>query len=195
MATATSTIFPLPEIKSFEIDLNSMYFNKDYMYQHKILRINYTTYDVRRGQDSINPTTDHRDIMLLSNPASYEKISTLEHQFLYARVLGIYHVNLIYTGPGKLGSHARRMEFLWVRWFEVVERKPVQRGWDKQLMDQLKFRQIDDENAFGFVDPADILRACHLIQRFSLGRAHSDGKSLSESANDGADWRNYYVNR
>ncbi|TFY50777.1 hypothetical protein EVJ58_g10894, partial [Rhodofomes roseus] len=30
---------------------------KDRMYLHKVLRVNYTTYDMRRGQDSINPRT------------------------------------------------------------------------------------------------------------------------------------------
>lgn len=184
----------IPETAPFEIDPHAMYFNKDYMYQHNILRVNYTTYDVRRGQDSINPNTDHRDIILLANP-SYEEDPSPRHQLLYARVLGIYHVNMIYTGPGKIGSLARRMEFLWVRWFELVNSKPVQYGWDKQLLDQLRFRRMDDETAFGFVDPADVLRACHLIQKFSLGKVHCDGKGLSESANDGDDWQYYYVNR
>ena len=35
------------------------------LYIHKVMRINYTTYDVRLGQDAINPH-NHADIMTLS---------------------------------------------------------------------------------------------------------------------------------
>lgn len=34
------------------------------IYHHRVCRINYTTYDVRRAQDSINPRT-HADISTL----------------------------------------------------------------------------------------------------------------------------------
>jgi hypothetical protein len=37
----------------------------DRLYRHKVLRINYITYDMRRNQDSIIPQT-HADIMTLS---------------------------------------------------------------------------------------------------------------------------------
>src|ERR1700720_1806104 len=36
------------------------------IYSAKVLRVNYTTYDVRRDQDSMNPNTERRDIMVLS---------------------------------------------------------------------------------------------------------------------------------
>jgi len=35
-------------------------------YSHSLLRINFTTYDLRRETDTVNPRTDHRNIMLLS---------------------------------------------------------------------------------------------------------------------------------
>ena len=37
----------------------------DRIYRHKVLRVNYTTYNVHRDQDSLNPRT-HGDIMVLS---------------------------------------------------------------------------------------------------------------------------------
>ncbi|KAH7904570.1 hypothetical protein BJ138DRAFT_1018968 [Hygrophoropsis aurantiaca] len=55
-------------------------------YRHNIMRINYTSYDVRRAQDVINPNISHHNIMMLAPPGD-------PHRFCYARVLGIYHAN------------------------------------------------------------------------------------------------------
>jgi hypothetical protein len=41
-------------------------FKNDRISCHKALRINYTTYDMRREQDSVNPRT-HANVMLLSH--------------------------------------------------------------------------------------------------------------------------------
>src|SRR5277367_911382 len=98
---------------SVSAELDRLFFKKECMYKHNVMKLNYTAYDVRRDQDVINPNTDHRDILLLS--ANYSDQST--HQYSYARVLGIYHVNIIYLGSGSSGYHTRRMEFLWVRRF------------------------------------------------------------------------------
>ncbi|RDB25667.1 hypothetical protein Hypma_006970 [Hypsizygus marmoreus] len=68
------------------LDSSLLYIKKDVMYCHKVMRINYTTYDVRRTQDTVNPNTEHRDIMLLSQdalpvtPASDSET----HQYRYA---------------------------------------------------------------------------------------------------------------
>ena len=57
----------------------------DRLYVHSHLRVNYTTYDVRRGQDSISMRTPRRDIMLVPNrsedqinPFWYANNETLE---------------------------------------------------------------------------------------------------------------------
>lgn len=47
-------------------ELDQIFFKYDRIYRHNLLRINYTTYDVRRGCDFINPTTSRRDIMVLT---------------------------------------------------------------------------------------------------------------------------------
>ncbi|KAF9237475.1 hypothetical protein BU15DRAFT_76019 [Melanogaster broomeanus] len=135
--------------------LNQVLFKNDRIYRHNLIRINYTTYDVRRAQDVVNPTTEHRDIMLLSDRDS--------HRFCYARVLGIYHANVIYSGPGSQDYQPRRLEFLWVRWFELVA--PT----SQMALDCIRFVPMVDEDAFGFVDPNDVLRSCHLIPRFAEG--------------------------
>ncbi|RDB26818.1 hypothetical protein Hypma_005389 [Hypsizygus marmoreus] len=176
------------------IDVNNIFISKDTMYGHNIMRVNYTTYDVRRAQDTINPNTDHRDIMVLSRQFSHDG----GHQYGYGRVLGIYHVNVIFNGVvlGKQDYRLRRMEFLWVRWYETAD-VPVQQGWANRSLDQLKFMSLDDENAFGFIDPRDVLRACHIVPRFCLGRKHDDayGKGISKAAQEYQDWNAYFVNR
>lgn len=175
------------------IDLNLIFFKNDFMYQHNIMRINYTTYDVRRAQDSINPRTEHNSIMLLTNGLTC-------HQYRYACVLGIYHANVIYSGPGREGKRdcrARRMDFLWVRWLETIGDDLVQQGWNGGQLDTVKYCHITNKEAFGFVDPGDVLRACHLVPRFSLGRRRSGDniKPRSEHVQDHEDWCAYYVNR
>ena len=43
----------------------SIMFIKNKIYQHKVLHVNYMTYDMWREQDSLNPRT-HANIMVLS---------------------------------------------------------------------------------------------------------------------------------
>lgn len=175
-----------------DINPDSIYFKGDSMYQHNIMRINYTTYDVRRSQDTINPNTDHRDILLLANQY-FEDDPSPYHQYRYARVLGIYHVNVLYGGNAQ---RFYRMEFLWVRWFQVIGlNRPVQGGWPSCQLDHLKFCRIDDDKAFGFVDPAEVLRAAHIIPRFSLGKRRSDLFPSSETNPYHKDWNQYIANR
>ena len=65
----------------------SITFVKNWIYQHKVLRINDTTYDMRREQDSLNPCT-HANVMVLS-----QEDDPSAHPYWYARIIGIYHTN------------------------------------------------------------------------------------------------------
>ncbi|KIM65445.1 hypothetical protein SCLCIDRAFT_22648 [Scleroderma citrinum Foug A] len=164
--------------------LNQVIFHKNHIYRHHLFQVNYTTYDVRHAQDTINPCTDHRDVMLLAPLQS-------AHPFLYAHVLGIFHANDIYTGQGSKDYLPRHMEFLWVRWFEVVD---VPAGWEHTALDRLRFVPTVQDDAYGFVEPASVLRGCHLIPAFASGKIHPDGVLPSRSGRE-ADWKHYYVNR
>jgi hypothetical protein len=172
-----------------EQDSKSVFFKDDRMYSHCFFRLNYTTYDVRREQDVIHPTSSHRDIVLLATSGDH----CTNHQFLYARVLGVYHVNVIYTGAGMLDYRPRRLDFLWVRWFEYVGDKSV--SWADCTLDSVRFPPMASEGAFGFVDPDDVLRSCHIVSAFESGQVHSDNVGLSRCADDSHDWRFYHVNR
>ena len=191
-ATLDSTTLNLLDVLNETIlqsppsQLNHILFKGDKVYRHRLLRVNYTTYDLRQEFDSINPRTDHRDIMLLSG-------SDGSHPFCYARVLGIFHANIIYTGPGSKDFRSRQIEFLWVRWFEVIQDHSSL--WEQQTLDTVRFLLMTDKDAFGFVDPANVLRGCHVIPAFADGRLHPDGAALSSWAGDSDDWKQYYINQ
>ncbi|KAJ7441110.1 hypothetical protein FB451DRAFT_1106240, partial [Mycena latifolia] len=157
------------------------------VHRHATAAFNYTTYDVRRDQDTINSNTDRSHIMVKSDETSEDGL--VAHPYWYARVLGAYHVNIYHPQ-----AHTpRRYEFLWVRWFG---RDPEWDSGPRHLrLDRLGYVPEHYPEAFGFLDPAHVLRACHLIPAFSLGRTTSLlGPSVARDSIDG-DWINYYVMR
>ena len=92
---------------------NFVFLKNDCIYLHKLVRFHFTTYDVRRGTNVINPGASRHNIMLLADNAEGIASSNLHH-FLYAWILGAYHVNAIYTGPGMCDFEAHHFDFLWV---------------------------------------------------------------------------------
>jgi hypothetical protein len=157
------------------------------------MHTNYTTYDVRRSQDILNVSTPQCNILVLSEQDDHQDDTSNDHPFNYARILGIYHVNVVYVGPGMLDYQPHRMEFLWVRWYQRVD--ATRSGWDAHKLDCIQFLSVSEDDAFGFIDPSDVLRACHIIPAFSKGKRHTDHKGLSRLGRDASDWAAYYVNR
>ncbi|KAG9085750.1 hypothetical protein FS749_004132 [Ceratobasidium sp. UAMH 11750] len=172
-------------------ELGMITFQADRMYRHSTLHINYTSYDVRRQHDTINPNTPCRHILLPNdiqgNPSG--------HPFLYARVLGVYHANVRFHG-----RPPKRMDFVWVRWLDYDNKEPG--GWDFSRLDRLSYGRCRNDSelldAFGFIDPSNIIRAAHLIPDFNSGITGSPFPANSEplicDSNDG-DWEYHYVNR
>ena len=167
------------------------------MYTHHVLCINYTTYDLQRSQDSINVHT-HPDIMLLSEQGDNDGNNI--HPFLYACVVKIFHVNVQDTcNPD---SDSKQMDVLFVRWFCVDQSAPG--GFATKRLHQLKFiPKSTDGDPFGFVDPADVLHACHIIPAFAHGQtdellspslAHGEHAKLDRLLKENMDYRYYYVN-
>lgn len=171
-----------------DVDSSHVLFKHDRIYHHNIMRVNYTTYDVRREEDVLHHFTCQHNIMVLANGTGNDA----SHPFAYGRVLGIYHANVIYTGPGMTDYQPIRVEFLWVRWYERISDHS---GWKACKLDRLKFCNITDADTFSFVDPSDVLRGCHVIPRFCKGQTHTGGKGVSSCAKDGTDWKEYYINR
>ncbi|KAI5992629.1 hypothetical protein EDC04DRAFT_2872767 [Pisolithus marmoratus] len=151
--------------------VDHLLFKSNHIYQHYVLRVNYTTYNVRCRQDILNLTTNHHDIMMLASP---ENMNECHHHFCYACIIGIYHANVQYIGSGLSDYLPCQLDF---------------------FLDVLRFPPMNDHDTFDFIDPADILRGCHLIPAFAKGRSHPDCTSLSPIAKDSDDWNYYYVNR
>lgn len=180
---------------------NYVVVKSDRIFKHKLARFYYTTYDVRRSEDVINPRTSHCDVMLLADPepndtSSIDAADT--HPFLYGRVIGIYHANVVYVGPGAKNYEPMRFDFLHVRWFQldIVDLTSNHSSeWEFLRLNRLSFPTMTEKYSFGFVDPSVILRGCHLIPAFCMGKRHPDGIGFSAMSKDAKDWRGYYVNR
>jgi len=133
--------------------------------------------------------------MVLSreNEDEYEN----SHPYWYARILGIYHANVRYTGSNRsISRDPQRMEFLFVRWFGR-DLSP-KAGWKTKRLLRLGFVPGNDETAFGFVDPAQVIRSVHLIPAFAWGHTdkHLSGQKsvIARGINKPEDdWQLYYV--
>ena len=174
-------------LESHPLQLNHVLFKENKIYHHRLLRINYTTYNLQHGFDSINPHTDHQAIMLLSN------LDNDSHPFSYAWVLEIFHTNIIHSGPGLKDFQLCWMEFLWVQWFEVLQ--DCSSMWEQCTLDTVRFLPMADEDAFSFIDPANVLRGCHIIPSFVDGCLHPERVAISHCAGDSDDWKWYYINQ
>ena len=88
-----------------------------------------------------------------------------------------------------------RMEVLFVRWFG--DDTEWQSGWETRRLDRIGFVPESDEGAFGFVDPASVLRGCHLLPTFHLGRTSQllRVSRIARRKNEVDDWDRFYVNR
>jgi len=167
---------------------NFVFFKNESIYRHKVIRFNFTMYDMRCGTNIVNPGTSCCNIMLLADSADSSSL----HHFLYARVLGAYHANMIYTGPGMQDYEARSLNFLWVRWYKV---DPGSSGWTNSTLHSVRFPLMCEDDSFGFVDPDDVLRGCHIIPAFAKGQRKETKRDVSYCAKDSKDYVAYYVGR
>ena len=62
-------------------------------------------------------------------------------------------------------------------------------AWEQHTLDTIRFLPMADKGAFGFVDPTDVLRGCHIIPSFADGRLHPDNVAMSRCAGDSDDWK------
>lgn len=174
----------------------ALQFAGERLYHHKYLRINYTSYDLQRHQDSINLRTSP-DILILADNSddssdSFDRPLSAKHPYLYARVLGIFHADIQWHR--RVGSHdqiqIRQMDFLWIRWFIVDTRYPCTLG--ARRLPRLEFA-TDAE--FDFMDPSDVLRGSQLIPSFAHGNSAGLGPSMIyANPDEPMDWNLHYVN-
>lgn len=166
-------------------DRDKIVFPHDRLYHHSAVRVNYTTYDVRRAQDTINPSNSHNTIMVRS-PDNDDL-----HPYWYAKVLGVFHVNTLCRLAG-VPQVPFRMDFVWARWMEIEQLG----GTSVRRLNKVRYVPNDSADAFGFVDPDLILRGCHLIPTFHNGRTKVLlPRSIAWDDPQNGDWFSYYVNR
>jgi hypothetical protein len=168
---------------------NSVRILGDQIYSAKTFRVNYTTYDMWRGQNSMNPCT-HCDVMILS-----PETGPNAHPFWYARVLGVFHAKVLHIGPDARNHSVQCIEFLWVCWFGI---EPKHRsGSSNACLPKFGFVPEEDPSAFGFLDPSLVLRGCHLVPAFAAGHTTDLLRTISLTVarplDETDDWTNYYV--
>ncbi|KZT33115.1 hypothetical protein SISSUDRAFT_993397 [Sistotremastrum suecicum HHB10207 ss-3] len=160
---------------------DSIIIKGDRLYSHKTMRINYTTYDIRREQDTVN-MKDKSFIMMLA----HEESPT--HPYWYAEVLGIYHAVVFED----MDLNPVTRHFLHVRW--LGPESGWRGGTSHQRPDRVSYVDQSDPDAFGFLDPARVIRGAHLIPAFALGRTHELLRN-SKHKHEKGDWLSFYVNR
>ncbi|KAF8955098.1 hypothetical protein BDZ97DRAFT_1675233, partial [Flammula alnicola] len=173
-------------------DRNTVRIGGERLYRCKTFHINYTTYDIRRDGDTINPRT-YPDIMVKSPETGPQA-----QPYWYGRVIGVFHALVSSSHEGVEDHSFRHMDFLWVRWFGI-EPGRYRHGFRYARLPKLGFVPSTDEYAFTFLDPAHVIRGAHIIPAFSEGRTSTllpTRKSLARVLNpeDEDDWMNFYVN-
>jgi len=168
---------------------NSIHIINNQLYRHKVLRVNYTTYDLRRAQDSLNPRTQ-ADVMVLA----HEDESENPHPYWYAQIIGVFHVMVRHTGSESRSTAPQHIEFLWVHWLGCD--LTYQAGWAAKRLPHIGFLDHDDPSAFGFLDPLHVIRGMHLIPGFAHGTSQQipSDSPARQTSDDIEDWNCFYVN-
>ncbi|KAK7689421.1 hypothetical protein QCA50_007213 [Cerrena zonata] len=119
------------------------------------------------------------------------------HPYWYAQVLGVFHttVSIFPSSKSNLPQvSSTQVEFLWVRWYGI---EPGYRsGFKYSKLPKIGFVPENDRFAFGFLDPSVVIRGCHLIPAFALGRTRRllrSESTLARKVGERKDWMNYYV--
>lgn len=165
------------------------------IYRHKTLRVNYTSYDMRRNQDYLNPQAEPADIMLISQEDESEKDRNV---YWYGRIIDIFHADIQHINPESRSAKSLKMDFLWMRWLGRPLSRSYHSGWKARRIPRLAFLQPEDDLPMhGFIDPSLVVRRVHLIPAFVYGRV--TGTSEPSAAhqpeeNDKRDWNVYYIN-
>ncbi|KNZ76393.1 hypothetical protein J132_10503, partial [Termitomyces sp. J132] len=116
------------------------------IYEHKTLCVNYTTYD----QDTLNPW-QQSDVMALAD--------NNVHPYWF-RIVRIFHA---IVQLNESGHEFQQIEFLWGCWYGF--NNDAKSGFAAKHCYQIGF--VEGQEAFGFVNPADVLCAVHLIPQFA----------------------------
>lgn len=132
-----------------------------------------------------------------SDESADASASECHSPFWFARVLGVYHANVLHTGPKAKVQGSQMMHFLWVRWLGACQDDDMRSGWSNRRLPLVGFVPEGDISAFGFLDPREVVRGVHLIPAFHYGRTTALLQpSIARAPDDhDQDWRFFYVGR
>jgi hypothetical protein len=165
---------------------NRLLIVNDCIYRHKVLRINYTSYDIRRDQDLMNPQT-HADVMTL---APYE--ATDGHPFAYACIIGVFHYDVQQNLDGVLTAPVP-MSFLWIQRFHLD--RSFKGGFKRRRLHHIEFMPDAEPDTYGFLDLDEVIQGSHLIPAFAHGPTDPvTYTTLARKGDEFDDWRYHYVN-
>ena len=167
-----------------ENNTEPIFIQNDTLYNHPILTINYTSYNLQREQDIIHLGYGREGIMV------YTPTLGGNEPWSYANILTIYHV-IVRTASD---PEPKRLTVLWVRWMEYSTSGLD--GPNSQNYARVSFVPWSGipGNTFDFIDPSHIIRGCHLLPVFALGRT-CDLLNPSIARDPEGDWCAYYANR
>lgn len=86
------------------------------------------------------------------------------------------------------------VEALYIRWLAPLA--DHQSGMNCARLPKVAFVDETDQDAFGFLDPGQVIRGAHLIPAFASGRGTSSlchGNSFARQSDELDDWEAYYV--
>ncbi|EIW73876.1 hypothetical protein CONPUDRAFT_68213, partial [Coniophora puteana RWD-64-598 SS2] len=165
---------PNDTVNYTENQLDAVIIDDDRLYEHKTLRINYTTYDIRREQDSVNPRSSRADIMVLSQDTPGD---TDSHPYWYARIMYIFHVNVHFDREDR--SKRCQMDIVLVRWLRKDSSYPS--GFEARRPHCVSFFPLGMSACWDFIDPSTIVRGVHLLPVFDADQIPSPSVPSSAS--------------
>lgn len=167
-------------------NIEQIFIENDTLYEHPILNIKYTSYEVQQERDIIHVGYDRTGVLVYTPTLA-------EHgnePWSYANILAVYHLTVRTTS----NPSPQTLTLLWVRWME--HSTTTLAGLNSRNYTRVSFVPWSSVigSTFDFVDPSHVIRACHLIPAFSLGRTH-DFLDPSVARDREGDWRAFYANR
>jgi len=162
------------------------------MYIKKYIRFNYTTYDLRRAQDTVGSRNQH-DIMVLSGSEDDRE----QNPYWFGCVISIFTVKAFCVDPKRIGgSKPETLDVLYVRWFGQDE---GQSEWGLHCgrMPRIGFLPATEPGAFGLVNPVDVIRRPYIEPAFAYGQTDElmGPSSIGRCSGDkDKDYLYYYVN-
>jgi hypothetical protein len=133
------------------------------------------------------------------NPCTQSDIMTLAqdedmvHPFEYACIIGIFHLEVVHNIPGASAVPVL-MEVLWVHRFQHDTCHAA--GFKKKQLHWVEYIPETDLDAFGFINPDEVIHGAHLIPVFNYSATKDllQGESIAREADEQDDYQYFYVN-